>query len=85
MYCPEFPGLVRAALLARVAVPHGLQADSLDDWQDKGFSSSRPRPPEAMTSAMAMVERVPCTDQSGNQPGKSRALLPHPAVFGAML
>ena len=59
MYCPEFPGLVRAVLLARVAVPRGLQADSSGDWQDKAVSSSRPRPPEATASAMAMVERVP--------------------------
>lgn len=50
MYCPEFPRLVRAVLLARVAVPRGLQADSSGDWQDKGFSSSRPRPQEATAS-----------------------------------
>ena len=59
MYCPEFPGPIRDVLLARVAVPRGLQADSSGDWQDKAVSSSRPRPPEATASAMAMVERVP--------------------------
>jgi hypothetical protein len=85
MYCPELPGLVRAVLLARVAVPCGLQADSSGDWQGKAVSSSRPRPPEATASALAMVEPVPQTDQPSNQPAKSRGLLQHPAVFGAML
>ena len=47
MYCPEFPRLVRAVLLAMVAVPRGLQADSSGDWQDKAVSSSRPQPQEA--------------------------------------
>ena len=58
MYCPEFPRLVRAVLLARVAVSFGPQAASSGDWQDKAVSSSRPRPSEAMTSAAAMVEHV---------------------------
>ena len=59
MYCPEFPRSIRVVLLARVAVSFGLQAASSGDWQDKAFSSSRPRPQEATASAVAMVERVP--------------------------
>jgi hypothetical protein len=85
MYSPEFHGLVQVALLKSFVAPCGLQADRSGDWQNKAVASNRPRPPGAMASAVAMVQRSPEADQSGNQPGRSRRFLSHPAVFGAML
>jgi hypothetical protein len=70
MYSPEFHGLDQVALLASFVAPCGLQSDRSDDWQDKAVASSRPRPPGAMASAVAMVQRSPGADQ----PGKPRGL-----------